>query len=269
MTSLNGAHALLATLRANASRLLRQSRHFGNAFRRRTRRRPRVRAILCLFEGVATGRPTATTRHPSAGATLLHLGPDSPTLANLHNARRANVPVLNIVGDHATYHATYDAPSRATSRPGFDARGWHRRTTNPDDVASDTSEAIGAAYGPPGQIATLILPATCPGMNSRQRLRSGRRVASDSGRTDQRELGERLKPSVPDERHSWLVARPRHVTVAPRPENRPPRPRSSCRNLSTIMERGSGVATPERLITSLSRRRPTQGHRRPRAHRCS
>ena len=36
---------------------------------------------------------------------LLHLGPGLGNgLANLHNARRAKVPVVNIVGDHATYH---------------------------------------------------------------------------------------------------------------------------------------------------------------------
>jgi len=73
---------------------------------------PEVRAILCLFEGVATGAADGyarVTRQPAA--TLLHLGPGLANgWANLHNARRANVPVLNIVGDHATYHATYDAP---------------------------------------------------------------------------------------------------------------------------------------------------------------
>jgi len=155
MTSLNGAHALLATLRANGLTTC-----FANPgtsemhFVAGLDDVPEVRAILCLFEGVATGAADGyarVTRQPAA--TLLHLGPGLANgWANLHNARRANVPVLNIVGDHATYHATYDAPLQSNIEAlASTLEGWHRRTTNPDDVASDTSEAIGAAYGPPGQ----------------------------------------------------------------------------------------------------------------------
>ena len=73
---------------------------------------PEMRAILTLFEGVATGAADGYARMADApAATLLHLGPGLGNgLANLHNARRARVPVVNIVGDHATYHAQYDPP---------------------------------------------------------------------------------------------------------------------------------------------------------------
>ena len=73
---------------------------------------PRMRAVLCLFEGVATGAADGFARIAGRpAATLLHLGPGLANgLANLHNARRAHTPVVNVVGDHATYHAEFDAP---------------------------------------------------------------------------------------------------------------------------------------------------------------
>ena len=71
-----------------------------------------MRTILGLFEGVATGAADGYARMTDRpAATLLHLGPGMANgIANLHNARRANVPLVNIVGDHATYHKQYDAP---------------------------------------------------------------------------------------------------------------------------------------------------------------
>ena len=73
---------------------------------------PEMRGVLGLFEGVATGAADGYARMTGDPAcTLLHLGPGLGNgLANLHNARRAATPVVNIVGDHATYHARYDAP---------------------------------------------------------------------------------------------------------------------------------------------------------------
>ena len=72
---------------------------------------PRMRAVLCLFEGVATGAADGYARMAGKpAATLLHLGCGLGNgLANLHNARKGKVPVLNIVGDHATDHVQYDA----------------------------------------------------------------------------------------------------------------------------------------------------------------
>src|SRR5688500_3914450 len=73
---------------------------------------PEMRAVLCLFEGVATGAADGFARMSGKPAcTLLHLGPGLGNgVANLHNARRAHSPVVNIVGDHATYHSHLDAP---------------------------------------------------------------------------------------------------------------------------------------------------------------
>jgi acetolactate synthase-1/2/3 large subunit len=121
-----------------------------------------VRGILCLFEGVASGAADGFARVTGRpAATLLHLGPGlGNAFANLHNARRARVPILNIVGDHATYHARYDAPLTSDVRALATALGgWYRSSARSDDVASDAAAAIAAAFGPPGQIATLVLPA--------------------------------------------------------------------------------------------------------------
>jgi acetolactate synthase I/II/III large subunit len=123
---------------------------------------PEVRGVLCLFEGVASGAADGYARIAGAPAsTLLHLGPGlGNAYANLHNARRAHVPVLNVVGDHATYHARYDAPLQ-TDIVALAAtlEGWCRRTARADDVAGDAADAIAASFGPPGRVATLVLPA--------------------------------------------------------------------------------------------------------------
>ena len=121
-----------------------------------------MRAILGLFEGAVTGMADGYGRMAEKPAcTLLHLGPGLANgLANLHNARRARTPVVNIVGDHATYHARYDAPlqSDIASIAGT-VSGWYRSTARADDVASDAADAVVAALGPPGCVATLVLPA--------------------------------------------------------------------------------------------------------------
>ena len=123
---------------------------------------PAMRGILCLFEGVATGAADGYGRVAGRpAATLLHLGPGLGNgLANLHNARRARTPLVNVVGDHATYHARYDAPlqSDIASIAGT-VSGWYRATARADDVAADAADAVAAAVGPPGCIATLVLPA--------------------------------------------------------------------------------------------------------------
>ena len=123
---------------------------------------PELRGILTLFEGVATGAADGYGRVAGRpAATLLHLGPGLGNgLANLHNARRARTPIVNIVGDHATYHHRYDAPlesdlaaiARAVS-------GWFRVAGRPGDIAADAADAVAAACGPPGRVATLVLPA--------------------------------------------------------------------------------------------------------------
>jgi len=123
---------------------------------------PDMRGILTLFEGVATGAADGYARVAGRpAATLLHLGPGLGNgLANLHNARRARTPLVNIVGDHATYHTRFDAPLESdiasVARP---VSGWYRRTARADDVGADAADAVAAAYGPPGCVATLVLPA--------------------------------------------------------------------------------------------------------------
>ncbi len=123
---------------------------------------PEMRGVLGLFEGVVTGAADGYARMAGRpAATLLHLGPGLGNgLANLHNARRGHTPVVNIVGDHATYHKQYDAPLESDIEAIASAvSGWTRRSTNPDEVAADAAAAVAAALAPPGQVATLILPA--------------------------------------------------------------------------------------------------------------
>ncbi len=120
-----------------------------------------MRSVLGLFEGVVTGAADGYGRMAEKPAcTLLHLGPGLGNgLANLHNAKKANTPVVNIVGEHATWHIEHDAPLTADiegiARP---VSHWVRTSPDAKRVAADAAEAIAAAMRPPGQIATLILP---------------------------------------------------------------------------------------------------------------
>jgi acetolactate synthase-1/2/3 large subunit len=121
-----------------------------------------MRAVLALFEGVVTGAADGYGRMSGKpAATLLHLGPGLANgLANLHNARRASTPIVNIVGDHATYHGQYDAPLTSDivgfARP---VSSWVHCSQSAELVGADAARAVQAARGAPGQIATLILPA--------------------------------------------------------------------------------------------------------------
>jgi len=121
-----------------------------------------IRPVLCLFEGVATGAADGYGRIAGKpAATLLHLGPGLANgLANLHNARRAASPIVNVVGDHATYHLQYDALLTSDivgfARP---VSSWIHESKSARDVASDAARAVQAARAAPGGIATLILPA--------------------------------------------------------------------------------------------------------------
>lgn len=121
-----------------------------------------MRAVLTLFEGVATGAADGYARVAGRpAATLLHLGPGLANgWANLHNARRAGVPLVNVVGDHATYHQRFDTRLQ-TDLWGLASTtsGWQRSTTRAEDVGADAADAVAASYGPPGSIATLIVPA--------------------------------------------------------------------------------------------------------------
>ncbi len=121
-----------------------------------------IRPVLGLFEGVVTGAADGYGRIAGKPAmTLLHLGPGFANgVANLHNARRAATPILNIVGDHATWHNRFDAPLmsdiQGICRPVSD---WLHSTASARTVAADAARAMAAARSAPGQIATLIVPA--------------------------------------------------------------------------------------------------------------
>ncbi len=123
---------------------------------------PRMRAVLALFEGVATGAADGYARMADKpAATLLHLGCGLGNgLANLHNARKARTPMLNIVGDHATFHVKYDAQLQSDIETvARNVSEWVRTTASTGALCHDAVEALAAAVGPPGQVATLILPA--------------------------------------------------------------------------------------------------------------
>lgn len=122
---------------------------------------PSMRAVLGLFEGVVTGAADGYARVTGRPAlTLLHLGPGFANgIANLHNARRAHSPVVNLVGDHASWHLDADAP--LTSDIESLARPVSRHVvTVPSGAHAGTTvrEAIAASIGPPSGVATVIFP---------------------------------------------------------------------------------------------------------------
>jgi acetolactate synthase-1/2/3 large subunit len=121
-----------------------------------------MKAVLCLFEGVATGAADGYARMADKpAATLLHLGCGLGNgLANLHNARKARVPMVNIIGDHATYHTQYDAQLQSDIETvARNCSSWVRTSASTAQLAEDAAEAHAIAVGPPAQISTLILPA--------------------------------------------------------------------------------------------------------------
>jgi acetolactate synthase I/II/III large subunit len=121
-----------------------------------------IRCVLGLHEGVVTGAADGYGRiSGKPAATLLHLGPGFANgIANLHNARRAATPIVNLVGDHARAHKRYDAPLESDiegiCRP---VSHWLHATRSARTVAADGARAVAAAKAAPGQIATLIVPA--------------------------------------------------------------------------------------------------------------
>ncbi|MEC8793632.1 MAG: acetolactate synthase large subunit [Pseudomonadota bacterium] len=120
-----------------------------------------MRCVLGLFEGGVTGMADGFARMADKPAsTLLHLGPGLANgLANLHNARRAMTPIVNIVGDHTTYHHKYDAPLTADiTKYAAPVSHWIKQSRSSKEVAQHGAEAIQAAQTSPGQTATLSLP---------------------------------------------------------------------------------------------------------------
>jgi acetolactate synthase I/II/III large subunit len=160
---MNGADSLCSTLLANGVDICfanpgTSEMHFVAALDRN----PEMRCVLGLFEGVVTAAADGYARMAEKpAATLLHLGPGLANgLANIHNAKRAYTPMVNIVGEHATWHISFDAPLtsdiEALARP---MSNWVHRIASAEEVSPAAAAAIAAASSPPGQIATLILPA--------------------------------------------------------------------------------------------------------------
>lgn len=121
-----------------------------------------MRCVLGLAETVVTGCADGYARMAEKPAmTLVHCGPGFANgIANVHNARRANTPMVNIVGDQASYHRPLDPPLTAdTEGLARAVSHWVRTSRSAKQVAFDAATAVQAARTPPGQIATLIVPA--------------------------------------------------------------------------------------------------------------
>jgi acetolactate synthase-1/2/3 large subunit len=122
---------------------------------------PRMKSVLCLFEGIATGAADGWYRmKDSPASTLLHLGPGLANgLANIHNAKRASSGMVNIIGEHSVSHLRYDPPLQSDieglARP---LSHWVRRADSASTIAWDAAQAVATASEHPGKIATLILP---------------------------------------------------------------------------------------------------------------
>src|SRR5512139_1047986 len=124
---------------------------------------PEMRVVLGLFEGVCTGAADGWARMTGRpAATLLHLGPGFANgIANLHNARRARAPVVNWIGDHARRHLAFDAPLTSDIAALTGSVGWTRIVQSAGEMAEASLAAVEAAFGPPGRVASLIIPADC------------------------------------------------------------------------------------------------------------
>jgi acetolactate synthase-1/2/3 large subunit len=160
---MNGAEALVRTLAGGGVDVCfanpgTSEMHFVAALDRV----PGVRCVLSLFEGGASGAADGYARMAGRpAATLTHLGTGlTNSLANVHNARKAHTPMVNIVGDHATYHLAHESPLKSDidglARP---MSHWLGRAATSAEVGAMAAQAIAAANVAPGQIATLVLPA--------------------------------------------------------------------------------------------------------------
>lgn len=158
---MNGAQTLVSTLAAQGVEICfanpgTSEMHFLAALDN-----PRMRSVLCLFEGVATGAADGWYRmRDKPASTLLHLGPGLANgLANIHNAKRAGSGMVNIVGQHSQAHLKYDPPLTSDieglARP---LSHWVRTVDSAGTIAWDTAAAVAQANRHPGRIATLILP---------------------------------------------------------------------------------------------------------------
>ena len=213
---------------------------------------PELRAVLCLFEGVATGAADGYARMSGKpAATLLHLGPGLANgLSNLHNARRASSPIVNIVGDHATYHQQFDAP--LTSDVAGIARpvsAWVHSGTNSRTIGGDAARAVQAARAAPGQTATLILPADtawgdADGVAEPLPVAGPAPVGAEAVRLAAELLTNGGNSAILMRGHAVLSAQGLEIAGRIR---RKTGARLLCDTFAPRLERGAGVVAPERL----------------------
>jgi acetolactate synthase-1/2/3 large subunit len=212
---------------------------------------PEMRGVLALFEGVATGAADGYARIAGRpAATLLHLGPGLGNgLANLHNARRARTPLVNIVGDHATFHAQYDAPLQSDIETvARNVSSWVRAPRTADEVAPAAAEAVAAAYGPPGQVATLVLPADTAWLDAKAAAPpvtpAAPATVADSTVADIAKVLRAGEPAAlliggTATREAGLVAAARVAAAT--------NAKLLCETFPTRLERGAGIPAVERL----------------------
>lgn len=125
---------------------------------------PGMRGVLALFEGVVTGAADGYGRMSGKPAfTLLHLGPGFANgIANLHNARRARTPVVNLIGDQATWQRNFDPPLTSDVESlASPVSAWVRTSASSRQLSRDVADAISASLRHPGQVATLVVPSDC------------------------------------------------------------------------------------------------------------
>ena len=211
---------------------------------------PEMRAALGLFEGVVTGAADGYARMAGRpAATLLHLGPGLGNgLANLHNARRARTPLVNIVGDHATYHKQYDAPLQSDiDSVARDVSGWMRTGTNRRRRPRRRRRGR-RGDGPPGQVATLILPADVSWREGAEPAKPAARRPRGRARRRRRRASPRCCARASRAR-CWSAAA-RRVNAAWSPRAASPNATGAkllCETFPARLERGAGRPPVERL----------------------
>lgn len=249
---LTGANALVATLADHGVRACfanpgTSEMHLVTALDQE----PRIRSVLCLFEGVATGAADGYARVSGGPAmTLLHLGAGFLNAgANLHNANRANTPMINVIGDHAVPHLKYDAPLTSNIR-GLVApiMRWTKSADRFEDIGRLAVEAYRASLGPaPGPVA-LILPAdtawtTGAKAGVQADAHSGlKQVAAESVSAAAKALSEAESPLI---LMSGTALRPQGLNAAARLKAAGIRMMTD--TFYPIMRRGAGVFAPDRM----------------------
>lgn len=166
---------------------------------------PGVRGVLAMFEGVVTGAADGYGRMADKPAlTLLHLGPGFANgIANLHNARRARTPIVNLIGHHATWQRNFDPPLNSdVEKLAAAVSGWQRTNSDAGHISRDTADAIGASLNHPGQVATLIVPGDSQWNDAPERVFEA--PPSHAGRIDVAAV-EKIRQALAGERTLLLL----------------------------------------------------------------